>query len=369
MEDKNNEKEDMENDNKNKKIIQLKAKEAKNKNHKQNKKNSIKEKKVQERSEEGNSEEFENNKKGEVKKIQSAKIKVKINKNEVENKVAKSKFNTKETPKKVQKSQNNNGLLTLSNKRRSANPEQGSKFNNIKILNEKGKNNKKIPKNISMDDINSQQYNAKQKKFNEKDFNKVLEGFKDWENKKKEKIKKKQLEKNNKEQKNYNKQNIHHNKHLSMDEKTKVIERLYNEDIKRRKEKQLTILKIYELPFKPQVSYPNTFFCHNGFLSSQARRRNLYNNNIANTKNNKNMTINNKNNNNKIKYNSINENEEEEGDAEENYLRNNDNDVIFDDEVVINKLRARLFSKKKDDNVKSAYSVKVKQRLKFKEQK
>ena len=51
------------------------------------------------------------------------------------------------------------------------------------------------------------------------------------------------------------KKNLHYNKHLSNYDQIKVIERLYKEDIKKRKEKKQTLLKVYECSFQPNLYY------------------------------------------------------------------------------------------------------------------
>ena len=200
---------------------------------------------------------------------------------------------------------------------------------------------------------NYKYYNNKHKKFNEEEFQKQIKNFYDWEKRKNEKIKKKQLEKEKKELKDYNKKNIHHNKHLSNKAQSNVVERLYTDDIRKRKEKKETLLKIYEFSFQPNICSHNLNNTNNNGLSntksSMHFNRNNINKNINNYKSNniqpksKNKKHSNREDIHAYMSTSINKRKKEESSDEDDSESEDRND----EEVIANKLRSKLFSVKK----------------------
>ena len=92
---------------------------------------------------------------------------------------------------------------------------------------------------------------AKTRKINAKEFEKKIESFTVWEQRKKEKIEKLQKEQKEKEMEKYNKNNIHNNKKISGNTKSTMIDRLYSKDINKRKENQMILTQIYTPSFTP----------------------------------------------------------------------------------------------------------------------
>ena len=163
-----------------------------------------------------------------------------------------------------------------------------------------------------------------------------------------------------KELKDYNKKNIHHKKHLSTAAQDKIIERLYNKDIQKRKEKHETLLKIYEFSFKPniqikKINYHKEKGDNNNLLNTKSTRhfnRNKKNSKINNNSNLKSITIKSKyNDNNNFMTDSNNyintSYAKKKTNVENSTDEENSNSEDMDDEIIANRLRSRLFSNKK----------------------
>ena len=182
------------------------------------------------------------------------------------------------------------------------------------------------------------------------------------------------MEKQKKELKDYNKKNIHHNKHLSNMAQSKVIDRLYREDIKKRKEKKQTLLKIYECPFQPNLyNYKNDSNTTNlGNTKSSFHLRVIKNKNNYNNLNSENKSMilkSNKKHNGNLGYGSTSKAKKKEyihyQDSSED---NSGSDIDDDDEekLIANKLRAKLFMNKKQKHERNNNSVGERKKLKFK---
>ena len=217
-----------------------------------------------------------------------------------------------------------------------------------------------------------QNIKIKKKKFNEENFKKELEFFKQCEIRKKEKIQKLQEEKLKKEISLINnKKNIHYHKILPKKQLPSFLERIYTKDLEKRKEKQQILTKIYTPTFTPSLYAKRN---SNNFKKKNSIK--TQNNNIENIVE-ENLTYNNENQKTyndifseqsqksykikgKIKYNkekkeqneiimdkNENENENEENEEED--------DIIQKRVVVENALRNKLFNRgKKQKRNKSA---------------
>ena len=118
---------------------------------------------------------------------------------------------------------------------------------------------------------------AKKKKFNEEQFQKQLEFFKQCEKKKQEKIEKLKKEKIKKELATINnKKNIHYHKKLPKKKLPSLLDRLYTKDIQKRKEKNQILTKIYTPSFTPFLYSKGN---NNNFQKQQS---NIINNNEDN---------------------------------------------------------------------------------------
>ena len=95
------------------------------------------------------------------------------------------------------------------------------------------------------------------KKFNQRDFNKQMENFKDWEKKKQEKLAKLKRELDEKELqllKDHPETNKEANLKFNTNPKNyTAVERLYTQDIKKRKDNRVILTKIYTPSFKPTI--------------------------------------------------------------------------------------------------------------------
>ena len=119
---------------------------------------------------------------------------------------------------------------------------------------------------------------AKKKKFNEEQFQKQLEFFKQCEKKKQEKIEKLKKEKIKKELATINnKKNIHYHKKLPKKKLPSLLDRLYTKDIQKRKEKNQILTKIYTPSFTPFLYSKGN---NNNFQKQQSN--NIINNNEDN---------------------------------------------------------------------------------------
>jgi len=97
-------------------------------------------------------------------------------------------------------------------------------------------------------------YPTTNRKFNANEFQKQIESFNDWERKKKEKIKQKQQEKIENEKKLLKNPKINNEANLKFNTNPKnydAVERLYNQDLIKRKEKKIALTKIYTPTFRP----------------------------------------------------------------------------------------------------------------------
>ena len=115
----------------------------------------------------------------------------------------------------------------------------------------KNKNNPELQKTLTAyKDPNA-------KKFNEEEFQQLMKNFDEWDKKKKEKIEKLKKEKEEEEMKLLKDQpetNKEENLKFNTNPKNyNIIERLYEQDIKKRKDKKLILTQIYTPPFKPQI--------------------------------------------------------------------------------------------------------------------
>ena len=202
-----------------------------------------------------------------------------------------------------------------------------------------------------------QNIKIKKKKFNEENFKKELEFFKQCELRKKEKIQKLQEEKIKKEISLINnKKNIHYHKKLPKKQLPSFLERIYTKDLEKRKEKQQILTKIYTPTFTPSLyakRNSNNFKKKNNIKNQ--------NNNIENSVE-ENLTYNNDNQYNdifseqsqksfkikgKVKYNKE-KKEQNEIIVDENENENEENeeedDIVQKRVVVENALRNKLFN-------------------------
>ena len=84
-----------------------------------------------------------------------------------------------------------------------------------------------------------------------------MEAFKEWEKKRNQKIEKKKKDNLKKELDTIKKNNIHRNKKMSAEKMPSMLDRLYTNDIKKRKEKQLLLTQIYTPSFTPFIYTKN----------------------------------------------------------------------------------------------------------------
>ena len=125
-------------------------------------------------------------------------------------------------------------------------------LNNI-IQKAKSRNREKMEKAVTTVKLE----NKNEKKLNKEEFDQLMKNFDEWERKKKEKLEKLQKEKEEEELKLI-KENpeTNHEENLKYNLNPKnysITERLYIEDIKKRKDKQDILSKIYTPPFKPEI--------------------------------------------------------------------------------------------------------------------
>ena len=101
------------------------------------------------------------------------------------------------------------------------------------------------------------------KKFNEEEFQKLMDNFDSWEKKKKEKIEKLQKQTEEEELRLLKDPETNRDENLKYNINPKnydITERLYVEDIKKRKDKQEILNKIYTPSFKPEIHLPRQSF-------------------------------------------------------------------------------------------------------------
>ena len=106
------------------------------------------------------------------------------------------------------------------------------------------------------------------RKFDEKGFNKRLENFSRWEQKRKEKIKKLQEKKKEKEIEKFNEKNIHHNKRIPKEKVSSIVQFSSFNQIKWKLLRQNYFLKRIEqliIFFKVEliINYLSQFFKNN----------------------------------------------------------------------------------------------------------
>ena len=98
--------------------------------------------------------------------------------------------------------------------------------------------------------------NVSHKKFDQTEFNKKIESFYDWEKKKKEKVEKMKKEQEENELKLLKEPVTNKKANLKFNTNPKnltAIERLYDQDLKKRKDKRVLLTKIYTPSFKPTL--------------------------------------------------------------------------------------------------------------------
>ena len=94
------------------------------------------------------------------------------------------------------------------------------------------------------------------KKFDENEFKKQMERFKEWEVKKKENIQKMKEEKIENEKKLLKNPKVNKQANLKFNTNPKnytAVERLYTQDLIKRKEKKIALTKVYTPTFKPTL--------------------------------------------------------------------------------------------------------------------
>ena len=252
--------------------------------------------------------------------------------------------------------------------------EKRTKINGLDSSSHSKRNKNKIPNNKTIDYTTThyKYYNGKHRKFNEEEFQKQLKHFNDWENKKNEKIKKMKMDLEKKELKNYNKKNLHYNKHLSNYDQIKVIERLYKEDIKKRKEKKQTLLKVYECSFQPNLYYGsnNTNKNNQNRMMNTKSSRNFDKNNFMTYNNlvNRSLVLKNRKSNNN--FNEIGFSSSTKHSKRKRYIDSDKENSISEEkdeqEIIADKLRARLFSNRKKTKRRINHSVEGRKKLKVK---
>ena len=115
---------------------------------------------------------------------------------------------------------------------------------------------------------------AHKKKFNKEDFNKQMDNFKDWERKKKEKIEKLKKEQEEKELKLLKDPITNKKANMKFNTNPKnftAAERLYEQDIKKRKDNKVLLTKIYTPTFKPTIYTKGDMY---GIMAQQQQQGN-----------------------------------------------------------------------------------------------
>ena len=210
---------------------------------------------------------------------------------------------------------------------------------NNKVPVSKNPNQKKMKKQKTP--LGYHYYDPKAIKFNKQKFDKQIDTFKEWERKRTEKLKNKQIEKQEKEYAEFTKKNIHYNKNTDNVDTADVINRLYQKDIKNRKEKQKTLIKVYEPPFRPNAYKGN--YIKYGYVTSTIDNKNnlVTRNKRANNRSMGKRNLTNVNDVNKYR-NQYNFNDEEEEDEEEGFGYN----TVRDEEEIQDRFRQMLFFNK-----------------------
>ena len=143
------------------------------------------------------------------------------------------------------------------------------------------------------------------------------------------------MEQQKKEYDDYTSKNIHYKKDLYNVDTSDVISRLYEKDIKKRKEEYKTLIKVYEPPFRPNVYKEN--YLRYGHIKSTIDNRNKNaikkKIRIARSTGRRNVNQN--------YYNNYNDEDEEEGE-EDDYQEEE-----HDEEDVQNRFREMLFFHKR----------------------
>ena len=289
-------------------------------------------------------EDIKNNIKEEIKNIKEKKTKSKIL-------IKKVKKDNKITSKTEPPS--NNGKIQ---KRKDMNINISSNSKTI-ITKVERNQDKKIKKSVTI-----YTNNLNKRKFDSEKFNEYLKGINEYENRKKTKIENLRKQEEEKELKKI----IGHPK-INKESKLKfkvnqkkysAIERLYTQDLMKRKEKQQILTKIYTPTFKPKI---------------------CTNKNIISKLNQKNQNIRTEINEDEINFIiEDNENTNDEFTEEEKKKRNlsvkkrkkekkeeeGENEIIFDNKKIENKLRSLLFKNKKTTNKRNK-SVEKRRNIKF----
>ena len=196
------------------------------------------------------------------------------------------------------------------------------------------------------------------RKFDPVKFNEYLKGVNDYENKKKQKIKNMRKEETEKELKkitNHPKINKGNIKYKINNKNYSTIERLYTQDLIKRKEKKQILTKIYTPSFKPNV-YANKI------MINKSNQKNLNNLDYSNHYNLRTEIGDDEDNffnydeNSEFNYNNYDEGTEKEKRNQSMKKRmkerkeklENENDLIYDNPKVENKLRRLLFKNRKN---------------------
>ena len=196
------------------------------------------------------------------------------------------------------------------------------------------------------------------RKFDPVKFNEYLKGVNDYENKKKQKIENMRKEETEKELKkitNHPKINKGNIKYKINNKNYSTIERLYTQDLIKRKEKKQILTKIYTPTFKPNI-YANKI------MINKSNQKNLNNLDYSNHYNYRTEIGDDEDNffnydeNSEFNYNNYDEEKEKEKRNQSMKKRmkerkeklENENDLIYDNPKVENKLRSLLFKNRKN---------------------
>ena len=120
------------------------------------------------------------------------------------------------------------------------------------------------------------------RKFNENDFKKQMDSFNDWEKKKKAKLERLKKEKEERERKLMKEPETNKEANLRFNTNPKnftAVERLYTQDLKKRKDKKVILTKIYTPTFQPTIYTRRENF--GKYL--QQNNRTEYNNRLRNS--------------------------------------------------------------------------------------
>ena len=187
----------------------------------------------------------------------------------------------------------------------------------------------------------------KKEKYDPEKFDKQLDRFKEWEKKKNEKIKNRKMEQQKKEYDDYTSKNIHYKKDLYNVDTSDVISRLYEKDLKKRREEHKTLIKVYEPPFRPNVYKEN--YIRYGHIKSTIdnRNKNVVKKKIRIARSTGRRNVNN------LNYYNSNYNDEDEDEEEDNQEEEHDEEDIqnrFRQMLFFNKRRTQTSAPKRKNN-------------------